>query len=612
MRRQQGMASILVTVLVGVALVGLLLGTNYALKGTQDATFTAHTLTQAQLKAWNGVEDLRQALYQMGVSGAQNLTAGSRISRNGAAGISGNLVSVSTSSSQCSSGVLVVANMTGTSAQSSATVQAVYCVTGSSSTTTSISTININGNLTLSGSIGIVNGNNTNTSFVVKGNITNSGGSIGTFSTLYATGTISLTGASISANTVAAEGDITLANSGNYTTVSSMGNIGITGGVSAVSVNANKNVTMNAGASATTVKAIGDVTLGSGVKVGSLYTQGNTTVNSSTISNLLQGQGRFIEQGWSVVNNGQVGGSVNKNGDSSDNVVQIPGLTVPMTPMTARTVTSPVIDAWLLKSAANYIFDVDSSNRKVVTVSNVTGLANGTYYLTGSGDKQDYLCSSTSYNSATCYAKICNGYSAYNSCFSDYTGSVWTLNGSQSNGSTLATGVVWFHGDVQLGVGNFYSTVLSSGNISTSGSTVVKAPNYAGAAGICSSSFTVTPSNLCSSGSYSGTALENIALLAGGYQAGTFSGGNIALGSGNMIYGDVLVGGLLSTTGSTTIYGYINIANQTASSTSSSFGNSTTINLSNLPSTYDPSTIPNGNSGAASTTSVDLVWTRYL
>ncbi|MFV8547371.1 hypothetical protein ACNRD9_04560, partial [Ralstonia pseudosolanacearum] len=108
-------------------------------------------------------------------------------------------------------------------------------------------------------------------------------------------------------------------------------------------------------------------------------------------------------------------------------------------------------------------------------------------------------------------------------------------------------------------------------------------------------------------------AIGNIALLAGGYQNNTFAGGNIVLGASNSIFGNILAGGILDTSGNTSIQGYITVGNQGSSSAGSSWGASTTIDVSQLPSTFNPTQIPNGTtSGSSSKPSVNVLWTRYL
>ncbi|WP_442965525.1 hypothetical protein, partial [Ralstonia sp. A12] len=271
-------------------------------------------------------------------------------------------------------------------------------------------------------------------------------------------------------------------------------------------------------------------------------------------------------------------------------VTQTPGLRVPLTPLTLASVQTATIDAWPLRSAANYAFDVDVQSNIVVTVSNVNGVPDGTYYLAGSAGNQDYLCTTKTYHAGSCLAKICKGYSDYNTCFS-YSNGNWS-----TNGATMVPGVIWFHGDVNLGVGTYQNTVVATGNIVTSGNTVVYAPNYGGASAQCSNTVfpSLYPTNFCSGGSYTSSSIGNIALLAGGYQNSAFAGGNVTLGASNSVFGNILAAGVLNTGGSTSIQGYITVGNQGGNGGGSTWGASTTIDVSHLPSTFDPTHIPGG------------------
>ena len=140
----------------------------------------------------------------------------------------------------------------------------------------------------------------------------------------------------------------------------------------------------------------------------------------------------------------------------------------------------------------------------------------------------------------------------------------------------MAPGSAWFSGSLVVSNGTYINTFLSTGSISTSGSLKVFSPNYAGYTPVCTDSRGVSPygitvdyrlsglypKDLCVSGAYAPSALGNTALIAGGYSSpGVYSGGDISVGSSNTIYGNVVAGGLLGTTGNTTIVGAVQVAN---------------------------------------------------
>lgn len=613
-RQQKGIAAILFILVVGVSLLGIVMGAMHYSRSNQDSAIANHALSQAQMRAWNGAEGFRQYLYQIGSSGAAALVIGNNITFTGISGISGQVVSVSNTATTCTGGVQITANLIGVSANATATVQSVYCVVGAGSNNqpTIINTVNINGDLTLSGNFSVVNGSNDNTKFIVNGNVSASG-SISGFSLLYSTGTINLTGSQNNINTVSAENDVNLSGGGAYTTVNSLTNVTMRGNISAVSVNTNGTTILNSSAKVTTIKSIGDVTLESGAEAASVYTDGTVAMTNGSITSLLMAEGNLTENSNGNVASGQIGGTLTKpNWNNNIHVTVVSGLQVPITPLTATTIQSTVIDAWPLKSSANLAFDHDASNNITVTVSNMYGISDGTYYLASSGGNQDYLCTTTTYNANSCSKKICVGYSDYNSCFS-YSSGTWALNGRM-----MAPGVIWFNGNVTAGNGTYNDTILATGNIITQGSTSIYSPNFVGYSGICTNSYFLSfyPTNFCQNSAYVTSPIGNIALLAGGYVSGVFSGGDINLGSSNDVHGNVMAGNLLSTSGNTKVYGYITISNQSNSTTGSDWRGSTTIDLSSLPATFDPSKIPSsgggsGGSGGSSPT-VNYVWSRYL
>ncbi|KHK48903.1 hypothetical protein PI87_27470, partial [Ralstonia sp. A12] len=305
--RQRGVAAIQMVLIVGMALSVAAMGAMHYIGSTQDVSQSTHALTQAQMKARNGVDAFRQYLYQ--VSGTSQVpTAGSAIALSGLNGISGTVTQVQANTSGCPSGTQVTANLTGTSGGANSTVQSVYCVgSAPSSTVTLPNLITINGNLQLTGSVQANGGTTGSTSFLVNGNISSSG-SIGGFNLLYATGTITLNGGA-SANTISAQGDVNINATGNYVTVNSMQNVTLSSRVSVVTVNSNGLTNLKTSSSATTVNAIGGVTLGEWAKATTVNTDVDVQSGGGQISTL-NAQGSFTETNDGSVSSGAVGGSV--------------------------------------------------------------------------------------------------------------------------------------------------------------------------------------------------------------------------------------------------------------------------------------------------------------
>lgn len=647
-RQQRGLAAILLVLLVGLSLSAAVLGTMYYIRSEQDSMVTAHGATQAQMKAWNGVEAFRQYLYQIGLTGTTSLAAGNAITLGGVTGVAGSVVSlnsttgngcVSSAASGSTQGTLVTANFTGSSGGATSTVQAVYCVTGSttSSSPGNTNAINFNHDVNLGGSITINSSTTTaqNAVINVQGAFNAGSLSLTGLKAINATGNVTL-GSNSSVNVISSNGNVTLSGSASALTINAMGNVVLTGAAYAGAINANGTVSAqstNNGA----IVAIGDVTLGGATSV---KTKGSVTMDYSTVGTLYAQKNLTVTSSGSV-GSGIIGGALSKpSWNNNVNVTQQTGYTVAITPLTALTLTTQTVDAYQLQSLANYVFDVDSSGYRKVTVANVNGIANGTYYLGNyDGSHQDYLCTAlatgSSASNPTCLTPavgsavtICQGYSASNSCFAYSTSnSTWSINGT-----SIAQGVTWFHGNLALGNGNYYNTFIATGNIATSGSFQVYAPSYAGyngsvsgtnytPTGICVNSFFPAryPTNLCTPTSnptsyvYTANPAANYALLAGGAVNGIYSGGNISLGSSNTIYGSVLAGNQLTTGGSTVVNGYVTAAGN-GSSVTNSLGGSTTINLTALPPAYQPGAgLPSTGGGAStSTNNVQVFWSRYL
>ncbi|GGP20480.1 hypothetical protein [Silvimonas iriomotensis] len=609
---QRGIAAILLVLMVGLSLSAAVLGTMYYVHSEQDSALTAHSATQAQLKAWTGVEAFRQYLYQAGQTGASALTVNSPISLTGLPGISGLVAAVSNTSTSCVSsaatgsvqGTLVTANLTGSSGGATSTVQAIYCViAGSAGSSNSITNaINFNHDVTLGGSINFTTSTSTAAAAVINVN--------GSFTAT----SISLTGVQV----INATGNVAIGSSAQVGTINSNGTVALSGSASAVTINAIGDVTLTGSAHADSVNTKGSVTMDSN-SIGTLKAQKNLTVTSS-----------------GTVTTGTIGGTLSKpSWNNGVNVTVQSNYTVPVNPVS---LTSQQIDANQLQSVANYIFDVDSSGYRKVTVANVNGITNGTYYL-GNYDSThvDYLCtalaSGSTASSPTCgtpavgsAVTICKGYSTSNTCFSYNTStSMWSINGT-----SIAQGVAWFHGDLTVGNGTYYNTFIATGNISTSGSDVVYAPAYAGyngvvngttyaPTGICVNNNFASrwPTNLCTPAAspttfnYSATAVANYAFLAGSATNGVYSGGNVSLGSSTVVYGSILANNQFNSNGSTTVYGYVTASGSTAAN---SLGASTTINLSALPPAYQPGAGvgTGGGSSAATAVTSKVLWTRYL
>ncbi|MDC8773097.1 hypothetical protein [Roseateles albus] len=606
-RRQRGISSVLFMLLSGLSLGAMVFGAIYYVRGLQSQSVTVHAQTQAQLKAWSGVEALRQHLYQLGATEAAKLSVNQVVTFSALSGISATVVDVLAADSvNCGGGTRVGFNITGSSGGANSLLAATFCAKGNGGTpgaTGKVPAVNIKGNLQLGGDLKVQG--DAQTKVVVDGTV-NGSGSLTGISNLYATGDITL-GGSVGFDLLFSEGNINLSGSALYSSVQSMKNVSLSGGVSVASLTANGTVTMSSN-SVTALNSIGNVTTGSAT-IGTLKTKGSVVGSNLTVSGDAQVAGNYTESSNGSVGSGNYGGSLStQTWNTKVNMTRVANLAVNITPLTSSTVTTPAFDAGPYKALANYVFEWDGSDIKV-TVNNVNSIPNGIYFLEGSGQTRDYLCKTNSYNAATCLAKICSGYSTSNTCFAyDNAKKKWTIAGT-----TMAPGVLWFEGDVEAGSGTYYNTWIASGSINTAGTNSTYAVNYAGYANTCTNTAfpTLVPTNFCKASDTSKlqpVSAGNIAYGAGGLVGTVYKGGKINLSASNDVYGSVLAGDDLTTSGSTVVHGYVSAANLASIPTGSSLGASTSIDLRNLPSGFDPSNTAATSSAPMSAT---LLWSRY-
>ncbi|MDC6171072.1 hypothetical protein [Paucibacter sp. XJ19-41] len=604
-RSQRGVASVLFMMLLGLGLAGLVFGAVYAVSGSQSQTRTVHAQTQAQLKAWGGAEALRQYLYQLGAAKSAELEADSAVAFTGLDGVSAGIRAVSAADPDCEGATKVAAQVTGSSGGANALLALVYCASGKpgGGGSSGSDAINIKGNLDLSGDLQVLGDDKAR--LIVDGKVSGAG-SLNGINHLYAADSVTL-GGSTSIATVFSEGSITLSGSGSYNKLSAMKDITLKGGVSAGTLMANGAVSLKSN-QVVAVSAIGDVQLG-GARVSMLKTQGNASGNNARITAEALVQGSYSEESDGAVASGQYGQSLTTPKENKQvSMTRVAGLRVALTALTPTTISSPRIDAYEYRAASNYQFERDADNRTVVTVSQVSGIPDGRYFLAGSGANQDWLCSSASYAAASCVAKICAGHSNYNSCLSyDTVSQTWTLAGT-----SMAPGVAWFKGNLVAGQGDYANSFIATGDIKTAGNNTTEALNYAGYAKVCNNSLFagLAPRGYCSSGSaeLKPQPLGNIAFAAGGYIGASYSGGRIDLTAANHVYGDVLAGDLLLTGGNTTVHGHVVAARMGNHGGNNAFGASTKIDLRNLPSSFKPGENPLNVGQPAS---AKLLWSSY-
>ncbi len=479
--------------------------------------------------------------------------------------------------------------------------------------TASVENVHSNGNVVMNG--GGVNATNVNT----KGNFTISGGNGRITGTLNAEGNVSWTSNFNSVGTINANGNVTYSGRGSGT------------------IRSRGNVILLSNASVANLYALGWIDIQSGGNTGVTGTLRGANTSSTAIkwvnhSRVFDG---VVRGTWPTPP--QFSSNVNIRRDANL-VLEIPAVSVPV--IDPIIMERPVIDANTFKESANYVFFYENGKRRV-TVKNVEGINDGTYFIASysTNNTHDYLC--TALNGNFCSEPtlankgrtLCMGFGTGNSCFDQSSAGNWVFNGQ-----SLAPGTAWFEGNLKLANGKFVNTFLASGHIDiTQGSVRVYSPNYGGFAAVCTDTkgFSIStdhrlsgirPKNFCDGNNYVASPLGNVALLAGSFNNNIFSGGNINLSASNEIYGSIMAGGILKTSGSTKMYGALVVANTPATGTTQIQGG-VSIDLSNLPSTYDPlapgvipcvgddceveESPPNDDQGASGANTVQRLWTRY-
>lgn len=704
-RRQRGVATLLIVLVVGLAVSVTVAATVYSLRGTQAKQLTTHSATAAQAAAWRGVEALRQ--YLLAANKEDNTVWESwqgaerrSVTMQGIGDIDGVITDVRWEDENAV--WLVKAQVTGRAVANStlattATVDVVYGIdpTGNGTGTPGTeggdpiaSVITFNNDLNLSGSIAVKKEKDAKYQINVNGDMTTGGNTITGVDIIRATGSIRISSGS-TFEVLESNGDVKFDGSVTVTkAVQARGNVCVEGGANAAgaTLKANGSVTANGGVMLGDVQAIGRSDRADGITAmcvsvaldadGNPYAidlqgnagartakaEGSIRINSGSIitADGVRTGAHFYDANCGGSESGLAGKSVGGTGGCNppawNGVVLQPGVQVPVSPVSPVVLDTTKFNAYTQEKNANYVFKVNSSGYRLVTVRSVNGITDGTYFIgdydnnaeTGwSRGYKDFMCSELAANSTPaaprCKAPVrdppgavCSGYSSYNACLSyDAASRKWTLAGTSA-----LPGVMWFEGGLHLNNGTYYNTFLATENFSMGGGVKVYAMNYAGYDGmrmVGGTPKTYAPTGICVNSAFPGRyptnycdtvagtyappgdgVLGNYALLAGSYNAqNQYMGGNIALGSSAEIFGSVLAGNMYTSGGSTTIHGTITALS--LGSQGHAAGGSTTLDLTDLPAGYIPTIKPCHLEGTCPTIptsgengKVEVYWSRYL
>ncbi len=670
LKHQNGAASLIFVLLIGLAITASTTGLIKSIKNTQEIGVAVNAVTHAQTGLWAAAEAFRVYLASIDDLSIQDLSGDLAINMDPAYGsISANDISVTTVATGQYRISTRIVNQHLVS-RSSAAIIAVYTL-GSEITpsTDPIHTVNFNHNLDINGGIEIKN-NGDPVNLTVIGDVDLGGVSINPINEISATGSVTL-GSKITVNSIFAEEDVVLNNT-IVQTVKTLGTVIANGSATAHSIWANGDVTLNASGRFENINTLKNIIAKSGGAGHGTMTAGETIkIDNSGPINSLSGVGdieinTFTDvtsattmadltcpsPWWSSTSSLSANGAINNCPSNSDSISVVPGASntiVPMQPLTKRTFTTPSIDVWKVRNDANYFVAYDAdSNDITVTVNSVESLVDGSIYKLGdypnSGSTPpyyDYLCANVS-SAGLCLSPaeptlpLCFGQSLWNRCITyNHGNNTFTINPN-----VTAPGIMFFDGNVKLMNGHGMTTILASGDISTAGSYKQWAVNFGAydttclatadhAPGSVQARYTHSysthyPSNLCdkTNSEYLPIETGNIGLAAGGINPDIsdnpysfYTGGNIDLGSSTDVVGAVLAGNILNTGGSVTIRGLVSAgAHQENSSESNKLGGKTVIDFSDTDdfnATGIPDMGPEGPAGPVQKVAT-LLWARSL
>lgn len=655
---QQGFATVLIVLLVGLAVAVSALGTAYYINMSQKSLVASHALTNAQSGAWTGVEVFRKYLEKI-AEGSSKSEAIEAINA-----LNGNILKLNIESSTVievnikevvpdSEQYRVTADIQNISSQSeaSSTIQAVY-------------EISFNSDSSSTGSPG------SNTTFSNAMNF---------YGGLTSTGNIDLTNAGQKA-IINVEGNVNGTSSGRGVTLTGVKRLNSTGSVELGSttkveeVYSNKYIIISGSAAVTkTASALQYIKMNSSSSQGDFYA-GNS---NKLISNYIRKEDVYVNiensgrvnsintlNNINIVNGGSNLGTAIASGnikcpkaswtnytlmralsfDSSCSTSKRSGLDG-ITPLNAievteiSTSTKPIVNALSsqYKGSAEYIFYYDSIDKtEKVDVRDSFSSSTPTYITYQLDKKNGFLCKTlnASKQCSTPVIKLAPKLKSQGTDFIQYDQSkkLWTVTESSPNWSngasvtpSLVPSVVLFNGNLNLSLGRFTNTFLATGDITYGGSIILYAPNYAGDAKVCQLDAVYrVQSNLCSSGKLTNLPVANTALLAGSCTddssvmtcQGSYNGGTITIDQSAKVYGNIIAGNILNTGGSTTIYGSVLAAALGNVGSGSHLQNSTTIDFSGLTNEQTTITVPNsgggGDGGQTITQTVKMKWARYI
>lgn len=666
---QSGFATVLVVLLVGLAVAASALGTAYYINTSQRTLVSSHALTNAQSGAWSGVEIFRKYLLSReetdltklnGQNLVLNVQGGKELKIN-------NITSTQTSTAPNIYRVTAkVQNISDNSAASS-TIQVVYEISftndnpnnngNSGNVTTFPSAMNFYGDLDANGGITISNAGDRAV-VNVAGSFSTGSGLTG-IKELKVMGDVNISGGGITGlENIYSNGNVTLDSSGTVNLVSAKGQVKTSGSVSAKNIYADGDVIYDSSGNSNSIDSKGSITVSRNATVNQATAGVNILLSNGTINNSLA-NANFINKTWNKILSAKSGGTftcVSTNWSEFNSLAAVSFASCPtntkMTTLAAGTQVAfptgalatvsmtqkPLINALSYESQANYVFSVNAQNQIMVYVRSVNGVTEGSYHLaktkitttkgkkTDTADSWGYLCKTVDSNNFCTSDVVANfaNQKTYVNEIITYSNGVWTISDNQQEVNSFAGGILFFKGSLNLSMGKYVNTFISTGNIAYGGSITLTAPNFADASQTCGSTYYSIPSNLCSSTTaLSYASLGNIALLAGSCMdsstpdtcSATYVGGDISFGQSATVYGNIIAGNKITTSGNTNVKGSM-LAAALGQNSGSTFGGGTTIDMNGLGEDKTTITVPSNeeddNQSESTTERVKIKWARYI
>lgn len=247
--RSRGIATVLIMLLIGMSLTAMVLGAGHYIRSTQAQTLSTHAQTQAQMKAWTGVEIIKQYLQELQTTGKLDtlMAMATPVALNlGGDGVA-NLMQASITGMSTSDKTVTVEitglTAAGTRAEAQSVLQVIYGLSGTGGTTstpsgacgakpssstvfkgdvsitggtTSITGVKGYADIAVEGSLTISNASKAIVSGCTKGDINLSGGGIDNDATLSSeNGKITIQSMSTPVNASLWARDISIGNSGS-------------------------------------------------------------------------------------------------------------------------------------------------------------------------------------------------------------------------------------------------------------------------------------------------------------------------------------------------------------------------------------------------------------